>query len=130
MISVASQLADSIGPYICVLKTHIDIIEDFTPELTQKLSSLATKHKFVIFEDRLGRSIVYSSQRIMHLHSPIASIRKFADIGNTVKQQYAGGIYRIVEWADITNAHAVSGPGIVQGLKEVIHCICTRFIIL
>ena len=84
------------GPYVCLIKTHIDIINDFSYESTiEPLLELSRKHQFMIFEDR-----------------------KFADIGNTVKKQYIGGVYKISSWADITNAHGVTGNGVVEGLKQ------------
>ena len=88
------ELADTLGPALCLLKTHIDIIEDFSPALVDKLQALATKHQFILFEDR-----------------------KFADIGHTVQLQYTTGCYRIAEWAPIVNAHITPGPGIIEGLK-------------
>lgn len=90
------QLIDAVGPHVCMVKTHVDILDTFTTNWLQRLQELQSKHDFLLFEDR-----------------------KFADIGHTVQQQYAAGPFCIADWADITNAHALPGPGIVQALRAV-----------
>ncbi|XP_075412426.1 uridine 5'-monophosphate synthase [Tenrec ecaudatus] len=90
------QLADALGPSICLLKTHVDILDDFTLDVMKELTALARRHEFLIFEDR-----------------------KFADIGNTVKKQYEAGVFHIASWADLVTVHAVPGSGVVKGLREV-----------
>jgi orotidine-5'-phosphate decarboxylase len=46
------HIANAVGPSICLLKTHIDIVEDFDYDLINQLQKLATTHDFLIFEDR------------------------------------------------------------------------------
>lgn len=88
------DIVESVGPYICLLKTHVDIIEDFSESFVTALQALAQKHNFLIMEDR-----------------------KFADIGNTVALQYSKGVYRISNWADLVTAHSLPGEGVLKGLK-------------
>lgn len=89
------ELVRMIGPHVCAVKLHVDIIEDFSFErLIQPLIQLSKEHSFLVFEDR-----------------------KFADIGNTVKNQYGSGVYRIVEWAQLVTSHIVAGPGTLSALR-------------
>ncbi|KAG0728404.1 Uridine 5'-monophosphate synthase [Chionoecetes opilio] len=89
------SLADQVGPHICLLKTHVDILEDFTPDTVDKLKTLAEKHNFLLFEDR-----------------------KFGDIGSTVARQYGGGLYATAEWAHLVTAHGLPGDGVIKGLMS------------
>ncbi|KAE8216217.1 hypothetical protein CF327_g552 [Tilletia walkeri] len=89
-------VVEAVAQDVCLVKTHIDIVEDFDDDLVAQLTELSKKHDFLIFEDR-----------------------KFADIGNTVSLQYASGVHKIASWSHITNAHLVPGPGIITGLADV-----------
>lgn len=90
------HLAKVIGPHICILKLHVDIIEDFTQDFIKSLKSISKIQNFLLMEDR-----------------------KFADIGNTVALQYTSGIFRINEWADLVTAHSLPGQHVLKGLKSL-----------
>lgn len=97
-VTVAADLlniAEQIGPHICILKTHIDILEDFHPNLIQHLKEIAQRHNFILFEDR-----------------------KFADIGKIVELQYSSGLYKISSWAELITAHSLTGSGVLDAIKQ------------
>ena len=84
------------GPHICVLKTHIDILEDFEPGLILKLQDFKKKYNFLILEDR-----------------------KFADIGKTFSKQFFGGLYKIYDWCDIITVHGLCAHSILETVSTV-----------
>ncbi|KAF1947447.1 uridine 5'-monophosphate synthase [Clathrospora elynae] len=98
------QLAEDVGDSICVLKTHCDIVTDWTDRTAQALREIAKRKWFLIFEDR-----------------------KFADIGETVQKQYTSGHHRIALWAEITNAHVIPGPAIVTALEQAAEATITKY---
>jgi orotidine 5'-phosphate decarboxylase subfamily 1 len=91
-------LVQAVGPYICMLKLHIDILEDFDPATIITLQHYAQKYNFIVLEDR-----------------------KFADTGNTVQNQYTGGLYHIADWADLVTVHAVAGSGMIEHMKLMVN---------
>ncbi len=90
-------LAEKVGPHIVALKTHIDIILDFDADSTiLPLKDLATKHNFLLMEDR-----------------------KFADIGNTQELQFAYGTFKISNWADFVTAQVIAGYDALDCFRNV-----------
>jgi orotidine 5'-phosphate decarboxylase subfamily 1 len=89
------RLADLVGPHVCCIKTHVDMITDFDWQLIEMLRILACKHNFLIFEDR-----------------------KFCDLGVISQQQFAGGLYKIGHWADVVTVHAMAGDGIINAIRQ------------
>lgn len=87
------ELIDSVGPYLAALKTHVDLVDDWTPESWSDFCEKARDADLLIFEDR-----------------------KFADIGKISRDQMAG-VYDIRSWSDLVTAHLISGPDIVDGLQ-------------
>ena len=80
---------------IVMVKTHCDIINNFSEEYMKKMVEICDKNNIFIFEDR-----------------------KFADIGNTFRQQFTGGIYRIRDWCHLTNFHTLVGEGIINEFND------------
>jgi len=89
------KLVDEVGPFICILKMHVELLHDFTHDFLKKLQELSVKHRFLIYEDH-----------------------KFSDIGSIVQHLYELGFYGIGNWAHLTNAHPLPGPAVINGLKK------------
>jgi len=89
------NILEKTADHIVMVKTHVDIIKDFSDSFPSRLQQLSQDKGFMVFEDR-----------------------KFADIGSTVQKQFHKGIYKISSWADFITVHMIPGPGILDGLFE------------
>lgn len=87
------ELIETVGSSIAALKTHVDLVDDWTVESWERFCKAAHEADLLIFEDR-----------------------KFADIGGISRKQMAG-VYNIRAWSDLVTAHLISGPDIVDGLQ-------------
>ena len=67
--SALLRLAEDVGDYICVLKTHADIIDDFSERTVKGLQEIARRKRFLIFEDRkfgdIGSTLCLNPSELM-----------------------------------------------------------------
>jgi orotidine 5'-phosphate decarboxylase subfamily 1 len=87
------SLIEDVGEHVAALKTHVDLVDDWTAEAWAEFCQAAHEANLLIFEDR-----------------------KFADIGKISRAQMAG-VYDIRSWSDLVTAHLISGPDVVDGLQ-------------
>lgn len=100
-------LADQVGPHICALKTHVDILPECSQAFIDQLTALAQKHQFLLFEDR-----------------------KFADIGSTVQKQFTADLCNIPTWADLVTVHVIGGSSTINALKATGHLNNTGLVVI
>jgi uridine monophosphate synthetase len=81
---------------IVMVKIHCDIIEDFNEDFVYRLTKICREYNIYIIEDR-----------------------KFGDIGNTFKNQFTGGIFKIRDWANFVTFHGIVGEGQVKQFNEL-----------
>lgn len=89
-----NQLLDDVAPHVSALKTHVDLVDDWTPESWGEFCVRAKDADMLIFEDR-----------------------KHGDIGRVARDQM-GGVYDSRSWADLMTAHLISGPSVLDGMQE------------
>ncbi|MCP9262644.1 Uridine 5'-monophosphate synthase [Dirofilaria immitis] len=97
------QIIEKTGGYICAVKLHADVIEDFNDAFVQKLTSLANNLDFIIFEDR-----------------------KLADTGYTTKLQLTKGPFKIESWAQLVSVHAFSGQSVLNIIRKIVEQPTTK----
>ncbi|CAG9532072.1 unnamed protein product [Cercopithifilaria johnstoni] len=90
------QIIEKTGDYVCAVKLHADVIEDFSDAFVQKLTSLADNLDFIIFEDRY-----------------------LADIGHITNLQLTKGPFKIASWAQVVSVHALSGQSVLNVIRKI-----------
>ena len=84
-----------IAPYISGIKTHVDIMFEWSDYHIEKLIEIKKKYNLIVIEDK-----------------------KWCDIGHIVKYQMNSPIYKYKEWVDVMTVHCVAGESTLKSLVE------------
>lgn len=89
-----NQLVEEVSDYVVAIKTHVDLIDDWSHDAWMEFVGRASRAGLMIFEDR-----------------------KHGDIGKIVRDQMSG-IYDARSWADLMTAHLISGTAVLDGMMD------------
>ena len=87
------DLMETVGPYVAALKTHVDLVDDWSAEAWAFLRGGAR-----------GRPADFRRPKVRR-HRKDQSRSQMA------------GIYDVRSWSDLVTAHLISGPDVVDGLQ-------------
>ena len=92
------MLIEAYGSYVCIVKLHCDMIDDFDDTFIAYLNEAKKRFNILLWEDH-----------------------KYADIGNTMHLQLHGGVHKVSEWADLISCHALVGSSSLRAIAQNSH---------
>lgn len=100
------ELADLVGPYIAIFLIQADVIDDWTPETGHKLTVIARKHDFILWEGgrvlNVSPSVVGKSEEERYHATQI------------MQRRYTKGTVQIANWAGLASYWATPMPAEMQ----------------
>ncbi|KAL1978169.1 hypothetical protein VTN31DRAFT_1028 [Thermomyces dupontii] len=100
------ELADLVGPYIAIFLIQADVIDDWTPETGHKLTVIARKHDFILWEGgrvlNVSPSVVGKSEEERYHATQI------------MQRRYTKGIVQIASWAGLASYWTTPMPAEMQ----------------
>ncbi|EEC05646.1 uridine 5'-monophosphate synthase, putative [Ixodes scapularis] len=123
------QLADVLGPHICIFKTHVDILEDFSPEFPAKAqgpgsetriphygrqeawADLVTVHAFP------GPAVLTALKQASQPDQGCVLVAEMSSAGSLGSKEYTEGEVDSCCWGKLRGIHAAL-PWVVRGLQR------------
>lgn len=79
------KILEECGEYIIMVKTHVELYEDYTEEFNTEIQEMAKKHRFFVMEDR-----------------------KLGDVSGISWKQMMFGRFKIDDWASFITIHGLT----------------------
>ena len=92
------KILEACGDKIVMVKTHVELYEDFGPHFEKEIKELAAKHKFFIMEDR-----------------------KLSDISKISWRQMMLGHFKIDNWASFITCHGITAKGFIDYYQQMLN---------